>query len=753
MGHRLTTKPVPGDWNGICNAIAKLDNALNSSASPEFVGTTISGLTANALMYADSSGVLTSFAAATNGQLIIGSTGAVPSVATLTGTANEIDITNAAGSITIGIVNPLIVAKGGIGIATLTDHGILLGSGTGAITPLGVASNGQIPIGSAGADPVLATITGTADEIDITNAAGSITIGLINPLIVGKGGIGAATLTDGGVLLGSGTDPITAMAVLGNGEFIVGNGTTDPVAESGATVRTSLGLGTGDSPQFTGGIFTGLTASEIVGTTADKALVSIPVIGNGLTLHGGDLYWAWLGMSELSESPAEDSMMVWNGPGNAVLWEDGATLRTTLGLGTDASPTFAGLTVDNTGGTDAVITMDGSSNSAGTITYESDNNLFSINKKVGICITDPSTDLEVLNDIMANSYKFKPINTATIAADSGNGIKLTSDLFEVAGRMIADTDTLVVDVVNHRMGIGTASPENLLHLKNDNYQQILFDRTENENVDTKFYLGPSYAASTSQLRISSDSLNTIMAIGEDGKIGIGGNGLRGMLEIWVGNTYSTGLTLYRGVGTTFRMWLDASDNYHLNRGTDTRWTMDSSGKIGFSEPAPETLLEMTSAIPYLTLHNNTEEDGDGGRESRINFKGEQSGTEETTLARIEVSHDGIDDDEKGKMVFSVNDGSDSDTPTAAIKISADGSTAIGDGGTTNYTQISATGDISFIGSAGFYPRFLTQADEPAAGTGAAQCDTSELVVWKDSDDNTVYLCFNDGGTIKTVELV
>ena len=33
--------------------------------------------------------------------------------------------------------------------------------------------------------------------------------------------------------------------------FIVGNG-TNWVAESGATVRTSLGLGTGDSPQFTG---------------------------------------------------------------------------------------------------------------------------------------------------------------------------------------------------------------------------------------------------------------------------------------------------------------------------------------------------------------------------------------------------------------------------------------------------------------------------------------------------------------------
>ena len=49
------------------------------------------------------------------------------------------------------------------------------------------------------------------------------------------------TLTDGGVLLGSGTGAITAMDVLTDGQFIVGDGTTDPVAESGATLRTSIG--------------------------------------------------------------------------------------------------------------------------------------------------------------------------------------------------------------------------------------------------------------------------------------------------------------------------------------------------------------------------------------------------------------------------------------------------------------------------------------------------------------------------------
>ena len=103
MGHRLTSKPVPDDMNGICNAIAALDKSLNTGASPVFAGVGLTGLTENALMYADSSGVLTSLAAATNGQLIIGSTGAAPSVAALTGTASQITVLNEAGSITLSL--------------------------------------------------------------------------------------------------------------------------------------------------------------------------------------------------------------------------------------------------------------------------------------------------------------------------------------------------------------------------------------------------------------------------------------------------------------------------------------------------------------------------------------------------------------------------------------------------------------------------------------------------------------------------
>lgn len=67
------------------------------------------------------------------------------------------------------------VSKGGTNATTLTDHGILLGSGTAAVTPMAAMTNGQLPIGSTGNDPVAAALTAGA-KIQITNAAGSITV-------------------------------------------------------------------------------------------------------------------------------------------------------------------------------------------------------------------------------------------------------------------------------------------------------------------------------------------------------------------------------------------------------------------------------------------------------------------------------------------------------------------------------------------------------------------------------------------------
>ena len=119
---------------------------------------------------------------------------------------------------------------------------------------------------------------GAITTVDINGG----TINGITDLAVADGGTGASTFTDGGVLLGSGTGAITAMAVLTDGQMIVGDGSTDPVAESGATLRTSIGVGTTDSVLFTNITASGaISASSIIGTTISSSGI---ITGEGLVI-------------------------------------------------------------------------------------------------------------------------------------------------------------------------------------------------------------------------------------------------------------------------------------------------------------------------------------------------------------------------------------------------------------------------------------------------------------------------------------
>lgn len=126
-----------------------------------------------------------------------------------------------------------------------------------------------------------------------------------------------------------------------------------------------------------------------------------------------------------------------------------------------------------------------------------------------------------------------------------------------------------------------------------------------------------------------------------------------------------------GEDTNFRVEGDNEANLlFIDAGTD---------RIGIGDGAPGTAVEIHNTAPDITIRNTTEEDADGGRESRVIFEGEQSGGEISTLARIEASHDGTADDEAGQLIFSTNDGSDGATPTAALTIdSSQNATFAGD---------------------------------------------------------------------------
>lgn len=67
---------------------------------------------------------------------------------------------------------PIEVTKGGTGAASLTDHGVLVGSGTAAVDALAVGTTGQLLVGVTGADPAFDS-TASADFTFTTATAGA----------------------------------------------------------------------------------------------------------------------------------------------------------------------------------------------------------------------------------------------------------------------------------------------------------------------------------------------------------------------------------------------------------------------------------------------------------------------------------------------------------------------------------------------------------------------------------------------------
>ncbi len=127
-------------------------------------------------------------------------------------------------------------------------YSVIISQGSGANITIVNGAQDLVYCNGAGSGAIVYSFfAGGLTVGGLTTAAATITGGSvtgITDLTVADGGTGASSFTDGGVLLGSGTGAITAMAVLSDGQMIVGDGTGDPVAESGATLRTSIGLGT-----------------------------------------------------------------------------------------------------------------------------------------------------------------------------------------------------------------------------------------------------------------------------------------------------------------------------------------------------------------------------------------------------------------------------------------------------------------------------------------------------------------------------
>ena len=146
----------------------------------------------------------------------------------IVGVANEIDVAHSAGQITIGIVNPLIVTKGGTGLSTLAQGDILYGSApdTMAALPKDASATRYLSNTGGSNNPAWA-------QVNMSN-------GVTSTLAVGNGGTGATSLS--GVIKGNAAAPFTAMTGTANtltkwtDANTIGNSV---VTDDGATVNVN----------------------------------------------------------------------------------------------------------------------------------------------------------------------------------------------------------------------------------------------------------------------------------------------------------------------------------------------------------------------------------------------------------------------------------------------------------------------------------------------------------------------------------
>ncbi|MFN5378653.1 MAG: beta strand repeat-containing protein, partial [Ignavibacteria bacterium] len=181
-----------------------------------------------------------------NGQILIGNAAGGPVATTITGTANQVIVTNGAGSITLSTPQNIATTSNVTFNSVTTTNNVAVGS------TLAVAGNTTVggTLGVTGATTLGSTVTQTGNgqvtfggNVDATNGldvtGGNLTVGGTNFTVgVGNGNVATSgTLTVAGATALGSTLAVTGNAAM-NGNVTMGNGTGDNV-----TIDVSGGAG------------------------------------------------------------------------------------------------------------------------------------------------------------------------------------------------------------------------------------------------------------------------------------------------------------------------------------------------------------------------------------------------------------------------------------------------------------------------------------------------------------------------------
>ena len=228
--------------------------------------------------------------------------------------SGDVTIKSGGVDLTAEVTGTLPVANGGTGATTLTDGGVLLGSGTGAITATAVLTNGQLLIGDGTGDPTVGTLTG-GSNVTITNGAGSITIAATDTNTTYTAGDGldlsgtefsTDLKTNGGLVIETnklavdlGATSITGELAVDDGgtgqtsytdgQLLIGNTTGNTLAKGTLTAGSNVSITNGSGSITIAATDTNTTYSAGTGLTLSTTTFSVDTSQNITALTGGDL--------------------------------------------------------------------------------------------------------------------------------------------------------------------------------------------------------------------------------------------------------------------------------------------------------------------------------------------------------------------------------------------------------------------------------------------------------------------------------
>jgi len=274
--------PTAGTGLSVTTNATTLSYALTTPVTVPNGGTGAGSFTAHGVMLGEGTSALSVTAVGTNGQVLLGTSAADPTWVTPTA-GTGLSITTNATTLQYALSTPVTAANGGTGVGSPTAHTLPVAEGSSAFNFLGPLTNGQLLIGSTGADPVAATLT-AGSNVTITNGAGTITIASSG------GGGGGLTWND---------ESTSFSAAATNGYFVTGTASaTLPASPSQgntiafATDATNILTITANTGQT---IRVGNNVSASAGTCANT------LRGDSITLVYRSSDTTWLATSVIGE--------------------------------------------------------------------------------------------------------------------------------------------------------------------------------------------------------------------------------------------------------------------------------------------------------------------------------------------------------------------------------------------------------------------------------------------------------------------